>query len=175
MAAFELKNSSMTAGLPGKRISRSKAYQNTLAAMLMVTIAAAPVHALDVDAPAERSSAPAMDQLIYKGVIGNILEALPLEPDDRVQLQRGNSVVTNTFTGRSLGLLLGLASPILMVSGFVWGLWSAANIKSPAAGLRAAPVSDAVLIPTKFGSVGDVSQDSMEDAIRALIALGGGE
>ena len=169
------KNSSMTAVQPRKRMNRRKACQNSLAAMLMVTITAAPVHALDVEAEPERSNSPAIDQLIYKGVIGNVLEALPLEAEDRVHLQRGNAVVTNTFTGRSLGLLLGLASPLLMVSGFVWGLWSAANIKSPVAGSSPAPVSDAVLIPTKFGAVADASPDFMEAAIRALIALGGGE
>ena len=76
----------------------------------------------------------------------------------------------------SLGLFLGLVSPVLTVSGFVWGLWSASNIKSPGAGLAAAPVSDAVLVPVKLESRSDAaSRDSMEDAIRAIIVLGGGE
>jgi hypothetical protein len=145
----------------------------TLAAISIMTVVAAPVHALDGGAAAEGSDPTPASQLIYKGVVGNVLDVLPLEPEDRVQLQRGNSVVSNTLTGRSLNLLLGLASPVLTVSGFVWGLWSAANIKPPA-GLPGAPVSDAVLIPVRFQSISGASQDAMEDALRALIVIGGG-
>jgi hypothetical protein len=165
------------ASLPGKRKSRSKLWRNTPAAILMVTIAAAPGHAQDVDAPAKRASSASVDQFLYKGVIGSVLEAVPLEAEDRVQLQRGNAVVSNTLTGRSLALLLGLATPLMMVSGFVWGLWSAANIKSSAADLAGPSVSDAVLTPINSQRLADASEEkrSMEDAIRALILLGGGK
>jgi hypothetical protein len=146
----------------------------TLAALLMVAIAIASAHAADDDAAAGTSTPP-LHSMFYKGVIGNALEVVPLEPDDRVQLQRGSSVVSNTLTGRSLGVLLGLVSPVMTVSGFVWGLWSAANIKSPSGGLPGAPVSDAVLIPVTLRSMSDASRDAMEDAIRALITIGGGE
>jgi hypothetical protein len=77
----------------------------------------------------DQSSTPPIDQVIYKGVVGNILEAMPLDPEQRVHLQRGNAVVNNTFTGRTLALLLGIASPPLMIVGLIWGIWSAANIK----------------------------------------------
>jgi hypothetical protein len=83
--------------------------------------------------PVDQPPVPAIDQVIYKGVVGNILEAVPLDPEQRVHLQRGNAVLNNTFTGRSLALLLGIASPPLMIVGLIWGIWSAANIK-PAQG-----------------------------------------
>jgi hypothetical protein len=140
----------------------------------MIAISIARVHAADDDAAAGTSTPP-LHSMFYKGVIGNALEVVPLEPDDRVQLQRGSSVVSNTLTGRSLGVLLGLVSPVMTVSGFAWGLWSAANIKSPTAGLRGAPVSDAVLHPVRLRSISATSQDAMEDAIRALITIGGSE
>jgi hypothetical protein len=73
------------------------------------------------------------EQVIYKGVVGNLLEAVPLEPDDRVQLQRTSAVVSNTMSGRSLALLLGIANPVLMIVGLVWGAWSASQIRSNAA------------------------------------------
>ena len=145
-----------------------------LIVVLMAAIAAAPVRAADNAAAPERSEPTPMHQMIYKGVVGNVLEVLPLESEDRVQLQRGNSVVSNTMTGRSLNLLLGLASPLLTVGGFVWGLWSAANIKSPA-GVPGAPVSDGVLVRSTLRSISDTSHDAMEDALRALIVIGGGE
>ena len=91
--------------------------------------------------PGDQPPVPAIDQMIYKGVVGNILEAMPLDPEQRVNLQRGNAVVNNTFTGRTLAVLLGIASPPLMVVGLIWGIWSAAKIKSnqgdpaPATGL----------------------------------------
>jgi hypothetical protein len=80
--------------------------------------------------PVDQPPLPAIDQVIYKGVVGNILEAVPLDPEQRVHLQRGNAVVNNTFTGRTLAVLLGIASPPLMIVGLIWGIWSAANIKT---------------------------------------------
>ena len=88
--------------------------------------------------PGAEPAAPSIDQVIYKGVVGNILEAMPLDPEQRVQLQRGNAVLNNTFTGRSLALLLGIASPPLMIVGLVWGIWSAINIKSTQPEVRTA-------------------------------------
>jgi hypothetical protein len=84
-------------------------------------------------------SAGGLEQVIHKGVIGNVLEVVPLEPENRVQLQRSGAIVNNTFTGRSIAVALGLASAPLMAVGLIWGLWSASKIKGvPAA---AAPVS----------------------------------
>lgn len=80
--------------------------------------------------PGDPPTLPAIDQVIYKGVVGNILEAIPIDPEQRVNLQRGNAVVNNTFSGRTLAVLLGIASSPLMIVGLIWGIWSAANIKS---------------------------------------------
>ena len=88
--------------------------------------------------PADHAPAASVDQVIYKGIVGNILEAMPLDPEQRVQLQRGNAIINNAFTGRSLALLLGIASPPLMIAGLIWGIWSAINIKSAPAETRTA-------------------------------------
>lgn len=107
----------------------------------MITIAAAPARADDAPLPAvEPQDHPSIDQVIYRGVVGNILEAVPLPAEQRVQLQRGNAILSNTFTGRSIAVLLGLASPVLMIGGLIWGIWSAANIKAtPSAHAAEAP------------------------------------
>jgi hypothetical protein len=73
------------------------------------------------------ASSPA--QALYKGVLGNLLEAVPLPAADRTELQRLTSAVSSPFSARSLALALGLASPPLMVIGLVWGLWSASQIR----------------------------------------------
>jgi hypothetical protein len=69
-------------------------------------------------------------QAIYKGVVGNILDAMPLDSDNRVQLQRLNAVVSSPLGGRSLALALGITSPPLTVIGVIWGLWSASKIQA---------------------------------------------
>jgi hypothetical protein len=123
-------------------------YRTTIAAILMMTIAAAPVRAQEAGLPPspETQDSASIDQVIYRGVVGNLLEAVPLPAEQRVQLQRGNALVSSTMTGRSLALLLGLASPVLMIGGLIWGIWSAANIKAtptaPAAAPPAASVPD---------------------------------
>lgn len=74
------------------------------------------------------ASSQASEQVIYKGLIGNMLDTLPMDPVQRVDLQRTNAVVSSTFSGRSLSVLLGLSNPLLMIGGLVWGFWSASNI-----------------------------------------------
>jgi hypothetical protein len=69
------------------------------------------------------------EQAVYKGVVGNVLDAIPMDPSKRLDLQRTNAVVGNTLLGRSLTVLAGLSNPILLVGGFVWGMWAASNIK----------------------------------------------
>jgi hypothetical protein len=68
-------------------------------------------------------------QTIYKGVLGNLLEAVPLDPKERVQLQQLNAVVGSPLSGHSLAMALGIASPPLIVIGLLWGLWSAKQIQ----------------------------------------------
>lgn len=72
-------------------------------------------------------------QTIYKGLIGNVLDTLPMDPMKRVDLQRTTAVVSNTLSGRSLSVLAGLSNPLLMIGGLAWGLWAASNIDPAAA------------------------------------------
>ena len=48
-------------------------------------------------------------------------------------LQRTSAVVSGTLTGRSLAIWAGLAHPVLMAAGLVWGIYSALNIHAAAA------------------------------------------
>jgi hypothetical protein len=68
-------------------------------------------------------------QTVYKGVVGNLLDAVPLDPENRVQLQRFSAVVSSPLSGHSLAITLGIAAPPLMVIGLLWGLWSANQIQ----------------------------------------------
>ena len=82
--------------------------------------------------------AQGFDQVVYKGLVGNVLDAVPMDAADRLGLQRTNAVVSNTLFGRSLALLAGLSNPVLLLGGFVWGIWSATNIKPAEAGIALA-------------------------------------
>lgn len=86
--------------------------------------------------PAKRPPQP-VDQIIYKGVVGNILDSVPLDPERRVELQRANAVVANTLSARTLAILLGLTTPVFMIGGLVWGVFAASRIK-PAVQAQAA-------------------------------------
>jgi hypothetical protein len=57
-----------------------------------------------------------------------------MDPSKRLDLQRTNAVVGNTLMGRSLAVFAGLSNPVLLLGGFVWGVWAAANIKQANAG-----------------------------------------
>jgi hypothetical protein len=84
------------------------------------------------------AAAPDLDQAIYKGVVGNFLDAVPMDPAKRVELQRFNAVAGNTASGRSLAVLAGFSNPVLMAVGFIWGLFAASNIKPVAAATKSA-------------------------------------
>jgi hypothetical protein len=77
-----------------------------------------------------------LDQVVYKGLVGNVLDAIPMDPSQRVDLQRTNAVVSNTLFGRSLAVLAGLSNPVLLLGGFAWGMWSASNIKPTEAAMQ---------------------------------------
>lgn len=83
-------------------------------------------------------SSQGLDQVVYKGLVGNVLDAIPMNPSERLDLQRTNAVVSNTLFGRSLAVLAGLSNPVLMLGGFVWGMWAASNIKPAEAGMKLA-------------------------------------
>jgi hypothetical protein len=104
-------------------------YGRSLAAALML-LTAVGVRGQELDSTQRTDTpAPAADQLIYKGLVGNLIETLPLDPDKRVSLQRANAVVSSPLSARSAALLLGVSAPILMIGGLIWGLWAAMNIK----------------------------------------------
>ena len=69
-----------------------------------------------------------ISDIIYKGVVGKMLDSAPLENSTRTTLQQANSVVGNSFAGRTLATLTGVGGPILTVAGLLWGLFSAQKI-----------------------------------------------
>jgi hypothetical protein len=75
------------------------------------------------------ASAQGFDQIVYKGVVGNVLDGIPMDPSKRVSLQRTNAIISNTLSGRTLTALAGLSNPVLLIGGLVWGVWAASNIK----------------------------------------------
>jgi hypothetical protein len=107
----------------------------TLSLGIHATVASAESGA---DQPATRGeAATSAAQTLYKGVVGTLLEAAPLEAEDRVRLQRFSSMLSSPLSARSLAMALGIASPPLMVLGLLWGLWSANQIAAPQAVARA--------------------------------------
>ena len=83
-----------------------------------------------VETPAE--PAFALPDIVYKGVVGKLLDALPLDPSTRTGLQQANAVVGGAFAARSLGALMGLGGPLLAVAGVIWGIFAARNIDATA-------------------------------------------
>jgi hypothetical protein len=85
------------------------------------------------DYPESRAGTPlfsqGMDQAIYKGVVGNVLDVIPMDSSKRLDLQRTNAVVGNTLLGRTLTVLAGLSNPVLLLGGLAWGVWAASKIK----------------------------------------------
>jgi len=77
-----------------------------------------------------------LEQTIYKGIVGNVLDAIPMDPSKRVNLQRTNAIISNTVSGRSLAALAGLSNPVLLIAGLAWGVWAASNIKAEEAGVE---------------------------------------
>jgi len=76
----------------------------------------------------------AIPDAIYKGVVGKALDAVPMDTERRVLLQRTNTVASSTLTARSLSAWAGLTNPLLLIGGLVWGLFAASNIKANEAG-----------------------------------------
>ncbi len=82
------------------------------------------------DRPAtDAGTAHRFDQMLYKGIVGNLLDAVPMDPGERVTLQRTNAVASGAMSGKSLATLAGLAHPGFLIGGLVWGLWAASNIE----------------------------------------------
>ncbi len=90
----------------------------------------------------------ALSDIMQKGVAGKVLDALPIEPSTRANLQRANTIVSSAFTARSLGALTGLGGPILTVAGLLWGVFSsrqseAASTTEAKPATNTTPVADA--------------------------------
>jgi LysM repeat protein len=85
---------------------------------------------------AEKPAEPAgvLPDIVYKGVVGKVLDAMPLDPSTRTGLQRANAVVGSAFTARSLGVLAGFGGPLLTVAGLIWGIFSSRHIDAAATG-----------------------------------------
>jgi len=75
---------------------------------------------------------PQLGDVMHKGLVGKALDVLPMDPGERVVLQRTSAVVSGTLTGRTLAIWAGLAHPVLMAAGLVWGIYSALNIHAQA-------------------------------------------
>ena len=118
--------------------------------IVLVTCLLLAIPARAEDAP---QPLPAVGDVVYKGLVGKALDAVPMDPDERVILQRTNAVVSGTLTGRSLMVWAGLSNPILLIAGLAWGLFSASNIK--AAEANAKPDTNRVepLDPIKTGQI----------------------
>jgi hypothetical protein len=106
------------------------------AACLLLAI---PARAEDVPQPP-----PAVADVVYKGLVGKALDAVPMDPEKRATLQRTSAVASSTLTGRSLSVWAGLANPLLLIAGLVWGLFSASNIKA-----EGGPKPDTTLLESK--------------------------
>jgi hypothetical protein len=117
----------------------SRRRSRSFSALLLLAFAAAASAKDNPDSGAlARNSSQGLDQAVYKGLVGNVLDAIPMDPEKRVDLQRTNAVVSSTLSARSLATLAGLSNPILLIGGFVWGMWAASNIKPEEPGVKIA-------------------------------------
>ncbi len=104
----------------------------SLPPLVLLLALAGPASAQD-DSGADAGVFPqGFEQAIYKGLVGNALDAVPMDPLKRLELQRTNAIVGNTLLGRSLALVAGLSNPALLLGGLAWGIWAASNIKAAA-------------------------------------------
>jgi hypothetical protein len=139
--------------------------------MLTLCLLASPAYAQD--APADT---PLIPDVVYKGLVGKALDAVPMDAERRVALQRANAVVSSTVTGRSLTVWAGLANPVLMIAGMAWGIYSASNIRTDEIKLDMALMGveqidlfedEPIPVAQFFGSVAE--RDAYESAIVALV------
>lgn len=121
--------------------------------------------ALAENAPTVPSSKPTQgfDQVLYKGLVGNALDAVPMDPAQRVNLQRTSAVVSNTLSGRSLTVLAKLTNPAILIGSIAWGLWAAANINSPTIDAPAGAVAADVATPGSETIAGAQATDHASD------------
>lgn len=119
---------------PGKALNCNREPRQMMRAatllLLLVFASAGRAHAQDEQLALEPSAVSPQQfaQLAYRGLIGNVLEAVPMDTEVRVNLQRTSAVVSSTLFGRSLAAVAGMSNPFLLLGGLFWGVWSAVNI-----------------------------------------------
>ncbi|MCE9642029.1 MAG: LysM peptidoglycan-binding domain-containing protein [Betaproteobacteria bacterium] len=113
--------------------------------------------------PAEPASA--LPDILYKGVVGKVLDALPLEPATRTTLQKANTVVSGTLTVRSLGALAGFGGPLLTVAGLIWGIFSSRQIDPAAAGVKATGETKTADAPKPAGNAVRVAENKPSEPL----------
>jgi len=116
-----------------KRITNGMPLANALVAMVIhhaIVFAACLLlaNAARAQDTQEAVPLPAVGDVVYKGFVGKALDAVPMDPEERVILQRTNAVVSGTLSVRTLAAWLGLTHPVLLAAGVVWGLYAASNI-----------------------------------------------
>lgn len=103
--------------------------------LLAILLLCVPLHVRAVDAPPEQS--------LYKGLVGNALELVPMDAQARVRLQQANAVVSAPMSARTLAALTQISNPVLLLGGFIWGVWSASQLEphpeEPPARIEPAP------------------------------------
>ena len=105
-------------------------------------------------------------QTVYKGVVGNLLEEVPIDPESRVDLQRGSAVISNVLSGRSLAIALGITNPVFLVAGLAWGLYAASQIKLPAPAVTITKLAS--FTAAKDEPLADTASSDVEPASLAL-------
>lgn len=139
-----------------------------LAAMLLLAYAN---HTLADSDPGPRAvanvSVKGLDQIVYKGLVGNALDGIPMDPSKRVSLQRTNAIVSNAWSGHTLTALAGLSNPVLLIGGLVWGVWAASNIKPEEDAMKA--TSDPAFPIATPGMVALLDHPQASDATHAAI------
>src|SRR5688572_5271041 len=123
-------------------------------AAVVALLLALPVRAQEIAPVAPATPQQPLEQVLYKGVVGNLLDQVPMDAQERLDLQRANAVVGNAAAARSAALLLGItASPLFLIGGLVWGIYAASRIK-PASEQRPAserePAGSAASEPIEF-------------------------
>ncbi len=79
--------------------------------------------------------------IFAKGVVGTVLDAVPIEPGTRTALQRANTIVSSAMTGRSLAAMTGIGGPLLTIAGLIWGIFSSRQSEAAPAEM-AKPAAD---------------------------------
>jgi hypothetical protein len=114
-------------------------------------------------------SSKGLDQMVYKGLVGNVLDEIPMDPSQRVSLQRTNAIVSNTWSGHTLSTLIGLSNPVLLIGGLVWGMWAASNIRPEEQGAKSAAQEELLALLHGPGAASPAASGLQPDAQTASI------